>query len=251
MKPFIRRSQSGFTLIEILLSIGILATISVFAIQALSSQIEHRNKLEQKNAAYHAIHVAMTRIYDDFANIIVAPDSGARANMVKQALVWTSKGGYFTTQNFRSFVAGAPTGDMAQVRYYVKENPKDPAKKQLWRVYDSLLQNSIEYDETGVPQLLIDDLEKFEVQFWDGLDFSNQGEWNSTSSEYSNKLPKMARISLSAYSPELESDKQLQSLDPAKAAKPRDKIQLDTIVYLLKSADMQQIKEPAGDYKWR
>ncbi len=245
--------NSGFTLIEILLAIGILATISVFAIQALSSQIEHRNKLEQKNASYHAMHVALMRIYDDFANIYVAPDTGAKTNLVKQALVWKSgaKGGYFTTQNFRSFVAGTPQSDLAQVRYAVKDDPKDSNKKQLWRVVDTVLQNSIEYEDTGTPQLLVDDLDKFEIQFWDGQDFSNQGDWDTTASTYANKLPKMVRIILSAFSPELDSEKQLKELDPARADKPRNKISLETIAYLLKSADQQQIKEPGGDYKWR
>jgi type II secretion system protein J len=245
------KQSAGFTLIEILLSIGILATISVFAIQALSSQIEHRNKLEQKNASYHAIHVAMTRIYDDFANITVAAETGARASMVKQALVWTTKGGYFTTQNFRSFVAGAPQADLAQVRYSVKDDPKDPAKKQLWRTVDNVLQNSIEYEDTGISQVIVDDVDKFEVQFWDGQDFSNQGDWDTTSSNFANKLPKMARIVLSIFTTELESEKQLRELDSGKADKPREKIQLETIVYLLKSADQQQLKEPAGEYKWR
>jgi type II secretion system protein J len=246
-----RTRSAGFTLIEVLLSIGILATISVFAIQALSSQIEHRNKLEQKNAAYHAIHVAMTRIYDDFSNITIAAENGARTNMVKQALVWKSKGGYFTTQNFRSFVAGAPVGDLAQVRYFIKDDPKDPNRKQLWRAIDTLLQNSIEYEDTGISQLLVPDLDKFEVQFWDGQDFSNQGDWDTTSSSFANKLPKMTRIVLSAFTPELESEKQLRELTPGSAERARDKIQLETIVYLLKSADQTQLKEPSGEYKWR
>ncbi len=245
------KHQSGFTLIEILLSIGILATISVFAIQALSTQIEHRNKLEQKNATYHAIHVAMTRIYDDFANITVAAESGARASMVKQALIWTSKGGRFTTQNFRSFVAGSPQADLAQVRYSVKEDPKDPSKKQLLRAVDTVLQNSIEYEDTGISQVLLDDLDKFEVQYWDGQDFSSQGDWDTTSSNFANKLPKMARIVLSIFTPELDSEKQLRELDASKADAAREKIQLETIVYLLKSADQEQLKEPAGEYKWR
>jgi hypothetical protein len=61
----------------------------------------------------------------------------------------------------------------------------------------------------------------------------------------------MTRIVLSAFTPELESEKQLRELTPGSAERARDKIQLETIVYLLKSADQTQLKEPSGEYKWR
>jgi type II secretion system protein J len=243
---------SGFTLIEVLLGIGILATISMFAIQALSIQIEHRNKLEQRNAAYHAIHVAMSKLYDDFRNLYAAPDSG-RPGVLKQALVWKPGGKtmYFTTHNYRSFMLNSPQSNLAQVRYSIKDDPKDPNKKQLWRVVDTNLQNSIEYEDTGMPQLLIDDLAKMEVLFWDGQDFSNLGEWDTTASAYSNKLPKMAKIRLEAYTPISEPEKQLKNLAPQGPDSERQKMTLETIVFLLRSADQGQLKDPSGEYKWR
>jgi type II secretion system protein J len=247
-----RQQTSGFTLIEVLLGIGILATISMFAIQALSIQIEHRNKLEQRNAAYHAIHVAMSKLYDDFRNLYATPDSG-RPGVLKQALVWKPGGKtmYFTTHNYRSFMLNSPQSNLAQVRYSIKEDPKDPNKKQLWRVVDTDLQNSIEYEDTGTPQLLIDDLAKMEVLFWDGQDFSNLGEWDTTANTYANKLPKMAKIHLEAYMPVSETEKQLKDLDPQRAETERQKMTLETIVFLLRSGDQGQLKEPGGEYKWR
>lgn len=247
-----KRTSLGFTLIEVLLGIGILATISMFAIQALSIQIEHRNKLEQKNGAYHATHIAMARIYDDFRHVNAVADSG-RTGSIKQALVWkpTGKSMFFTTHNYRSFMSGAPQSNVSQVRYTIKDDPKDAGKKQLWRTVDTELQNSIEYEDTGLSQLLVSDLAKFEVIFWDGQDFSNLGEWDTTASAYANKLPKMAKIHLSTYTPELESQQQLNAVGGNKSNEEREKISLETIVFLLKTTDQSQLKEASGEYKWR
>jgi hypothetical protein len=194
----------------------------------------------------------MARIYDDFRHVNAVPDSG-RTGSLKQSLVWkpTGKNMFFTTHNYRSFMAGSPQSNVSQVRYTIKEDPKDASKKQLWRAVDTALQNSIEYEDTGISQLLVTDLAKFEVTFWDGQDFSNLGEWDTTSSTYSNKLPKMAKIHLSTFTPELESEQQLKDLNAKKGDKERDKIVLETIVFLLKTTDQAQLKEPSGEYKWR
>ena len=44
-----RKNQAGFTLIEIVIAIGILASLSLYAVTALTNQIETRNKLQQSN----------------------------------------------------------------------------------------------------------------------------------------------------------------------------------------------------------
>jgi type II secretion system protein J len=248
-----KRRDSGFTLLEILLAIGILTTISAYTISTLSTQIEHRNRLQVRNAAYHSLHVAMARIYDDLRHVYISSTQGT-SNALKQAFVWRPGGKltYFTTQNFNSFQADTPQSNLSQVRYSIRDDAKESTRKQLWRTVDTNLTNSIEYDDVGMPQLLVDDLALFKVSFWDGMDWSNADDWDTTSSTYKDKLPKMAKIRLEAYQPDTEIEKQNKiARGVSDNDAEREKIVLETIVYLLKSDGQQQLKEPGQEYPWR
>ena len=64
-------SQNGFTLIEIILSISILATIGVLTINILSTQIDTREKVTAQNTAQHSINMAMERIYSDIQSAYI------------------------------------------------------------------------------------------------------------------------------------------------------------------------------------
>lgn len=252
-----RNPQAGFTLIEIILATGILATICGFTITMIATQITNRNKLQAQDSTYHMMHVAMSHLYDDFRHILIKKEPAAygtqQTSTVKYDLVWhgsTSIGQtYFITQNYRSYTSNSPQSNIAQIRY---ERRKDSTtnKDQLWRIVDTDLAESISLNEVGVPELLVDDLADFKVSFWDGTDFNSSGEWDSSQADYKDKLPKMVKIHLECFQPTTEGEKQRQELDASLAQEPR-KVVLETIVYVLQSAGQEQVKSPALEYKWQ
>lgn len=252
--PLRGRREDGFTLIELLLSLGILASISIFAITTLSGQVDMRNRLETLNSSQHALNVAMDKIFNDMRHAyVLSKQDAVIGNMsgraVKPALVFRSAvtGVYFSTQNYRSFIANSPQSNLAFVRYFERQDPKDSSKKQFVRMLDTDMKESIERDGVGQEQLLLTDLSEFKITFWNGADFTS--EWDTSSGESNGKLPKMAKIKIGMNMPVSDAEKQRQELNP-NAARETQTISLESIVYLLYSVGQTDVKEPSKEYKW-
>lgn len=252
------RQQAGFTIIELLLALSILTSISVFAITMIASQIESRNSLARINEAQHAIDTAMAKIFDDFRHVYIVqkadlPNANLELRSVKPALVWRPSGEegsfYFSTQNYRSVLANTPQSNLAMVGYF-KRKEKDGDRMQLIRRVDTDFKDSIDKPDVGHEDILVTDLKEFKVTFWDGADFDRE-DWDTNSGDSANKLPKMVKLSLTINMPLTESEEQRRELEGALANRERPTLKLETIVYLLNSAGQADLKEPAKEYKWR
>lgn len=253
-RPVAAAAQRGFTLLEVLLATGILASISVFAITSISNQMTIRNKLAGINESQHALNAGMTRVFDDVRHAYVLSKSDSvAANVSARPVrpVLYGKGGnlYFSAQNFNSLIAASPQSNIAMVRYYEREDPKDSARKQLVRVVDTDLRESIERAGVGTEQIVVHDLKQWSVLFWNGQDWTP--EWDTNSADSSGKLPKMAKISIVANMPLSDEEKQRRELDPAAAQSERPSLKLEAIAYLMFSAGQPDVKEPSKEYKWQ
>jgi general secretion pathway protein J len=247
-------NEDGFTLLEIILAVGILSSISVFAITALSNQMEIRNQLSTVNEAQHAVHNAMSKVFDDMRHAYVLSKrdlviSGMGGSPTKPRLVGKPDLVWFSTHAIRSFAANAPESNIGFVRYAVVADPKDSSKKQLIRTLDQQFKESIERENVGVSQILMRDVKDFKITFWNGQDFTP--EWDTDSSDAGGKLPKMAKISMATFFPQSEGDIQKQELDPNAQGKERKSLALETIVYLLYSAGQKDVKEASKEYRWQ
>ena len=252
-KPSSRSAEAGFTLLEIMLSMGILASMSVFAITAISNQLEIRNKLAGTNESQHGLNSAMSHVFEDVrhAYVLSKADSVA-ANVssrpVKPGFVGKNETLYFSAQNFNSLAANSPESNLAMVRYYIREDAKDPSKKMLVRVVDTTFKESIERAGVGDEQVLLRDLKDFKVTYWNGQDWAQ--EWDTNSGDTSGKMPKMVKIKITVNSPLTEDQKQKRELDP-NATKEVPTISLESIAYLLYSAGQKDVKEPSKEFKWQ
>lgn len=245
--------EAGFTLLEVILAVGILASISVFAITALSNQLEIRNSLARVNEQQHAIHTAMSRLFEDVRHAYVPSKqdlilSGLSGKPVHPRLVGREEGFWFSTHALRSLIAGTAQSNIGYVRYYLRDDPKTSGKKQLMRVVDRAMKETIERNGIGTEQILVPDVKEFKVSFWNGQDFTS--EWDTDSSDASGKLPKMVRIRLAANMPFTEQQLQQQSIDP-NASKEPQVLTLETIVYLLYSSGQSDVRDPVKEYRWR
>ncbi len=245
--------ESGFTLIEVLLSLGILSSISIFAITTLASQLDMRNKLASINDSQHALNVAMEKVFDDVRHAYVLSKqdlvfSGMSGRATKPSFVARSGNFYFSMQNFRSFVGNSPQSNIAFVRYVEKPDAKNSGHKQLLRIVDTDMKESIERDGVGQEQVLVTDLAEFKTSYWNGVDFTQ--EWDTNSSDTEGKLPKMVKIKISAFNPLTDAEKQMKELNPT-SLREASTISLESISYLLYSAGQANLKEPSKEYRWQ
>ena len=106
------KNAHGFSLLEIILAISILATIGVMTINLLSGQITTRQKVTETNNQEHSIDMALSKIVKDLqgAFLTMADNSAASAsysmvsNNVAPKFAFSNSNLIFTTLNNISFI---------------------------------------------------------------------------------------------------------------------------------------------------
>jgi len=251
--PDFQSGQWGFTLLEILVSIGLLTTIAAFSITSLSTQLENKNHLTLHNETQHALHAAMARVFEDVrhAYIVMKEDYGV-ANLsnrtVKPYLTHNSEGLRFTTQSFVSMIPNSPESNIAVVKYYDRPQPKDSTKKQLIRRFDPAMRESIDNTDVGVEQILLDDLSLFDIRYWNGLEYVEK--WDTTTGDYANVLPKMAQIKMGVFIPLTVEEKARMDANPNGDRKVQS-LELHTSVYLMYSIGRPNPQTQASEHSWK
>lgn len=245
--------SAGFSLIELLLAIGILGSISVFAITMLGTQVTSRNELTLVNESQHTLHAAMTRIYEDIrhAYLPIKKDAifaNVSRRRVKPQLIARSESLLFSFQAFHSMLQDSGESNIAMVKYSTRKSPESPRFTQLVRTIDTDLEDSLESEQVGNHLVLVPDLKSFKVTWWDGGDFRD--EWNTEQSDTSGSLPKMAKIELSIYRAPSPAER-TALLAGERADDERKTLSLEAIVYLLYAKPFDQIKPKSSEYTWR
>ncbi|MFZ9519330.1 MAG: PulJ/GspJ family protein [Silvanigrellaceae bacterium] len=260
--------ESGFTLIEIVISVGIIASLSLYAVSAMSNQIETRNRLQQSNGVVHSAHSAMMRLSDDLRHAFFATgndEQAARSNsdLIGRPMFVLNQTPrlLFMIQSHQSLIANRPESNIAYVQYIVCPDNSAPAgvcrgqtdsisqTKQLVRIVDpSVRKISDDAIVDGVSQVLVTDLKEIKISAWNGQDFIL--DWNTERSDYGRKMPKMVKIDLSVYTPDDPLRKQLREESSGSQLPERASLNLSTIVYLLYTAGQTDLKEPKTEMSW-
>lgn len=248
------RQQNGFTLIEIVLAISILATIGMLTINILTNQIETREKVTAHNSVQHAINMAMDKIYNDIQSSYISNSNDLNSlNLSVRAIApkfsYKNESLILAVQNYKSLLGNSNQSNLAFVRYYIRPNSKDSKRIELVRVVDTDMVENIEHSGVGFQEVIVPDLKSFSLEFWNGSEY--QKEWDSTANDSQGKLPKLVKIHLETFFPISSAEKQITDLSPA-SKRERRFFALDTIAYVLSSNGMQEVTEPsAGDFKWQ
>lgn len=262
-----RANQAGFTLIEIVIAIGILASLSLYAVTALTNQIETRNRLQQSNEVIHAAHAAMMRLTDDIRHAYMLSGNEEQA-----ALSNSDKVGrpmfvlkdiprlLLMTQAHQSLIANKPESNLAYAQYVVCPDPSAPSEvckdrdsydgpKQLVRVVDPTI-TKVADDSfiSGVSQVLVNDLKELKFKAWNGQDFLS--DWNTERSDFGKRLPKMVKIELSVFMPKTTPLGAVADEENSGFERERASLTLSTIVYLMYTAGQADLKEAKAEPGW-
>lgn len=234
-------SESGFTLLEIILAIGILATIVMLAMNLLSDEMAVRQKITN----VYPFEKIMERIAKDISGSYLLPSkTGNQFNMgekeTKFVYVTTDSDLVFSVVNHASLIRNSSESNFANMRYYTKKNFSTD-KLELLRVVDANIKpnESITTSGVGTSMVLVEDIKSFSLKFWNGKKFAD--DWDSSKNETLGKLPVMVKINLILYMP----------LNPTGTQKKE--LLLEKIVLVRNALGRSEAeKEPSGgEYKWQ
>ena len=241
---------AGFTILEVVLSISILLTLSIAATTVIRNSLSMRAALANQGEYTHKMSMAMQKIADDLAHVFIIDTKRAELNpggRRTKALFRVKRDGEtyglkMTVMNHQPRLKNSHESDQALVVYEVKPDETSiHGKTSLYRGETKVIP---EDGEEEIPMAkMAEGIKSLKVWCWDGQKWSDDS-WDTTRSDWRNKLPHMIKIELEAYETPLgEAEEAEQGTEP-----PTSK--LSTVVYLDTTYGTPELKQRNTSPKW-
>ncbi|MFH4543118.1 type II secretion system minor pseudopilin GspJ [Vibrio alginolyticus] len=182
-----RQRVKGFTLIEVLVSIAIFASLSVAAYQVVS-QVQRSNALSQERTQrLNEIQRAMVMMDNDFRQMAMRQTRTNGEEPASRLIFWSdylldsdTKGLMFARLGWHNPQQQFPRGEVTKVGYRLKE---ETLQRVWWRYPDTPV------GQQGTVTPLLTQVESFDMRFYDGKQWKK--EWAEEKA-----LPKAASVVL-------------------------------------------------------
>ncbi len=200
--PRAARGEAGFSLIEVMIAMSILATITVLIWGSFQQTFRTRRLIEGNLTRYRAARVAMDRILRDVQmaylsqNNVPGTEQTARTFFEGQRRpdVDELRFSYFGHQRL---YADSKEADTAAVGYFSGRDPDDARRLNLYRKETRRLQAERFESIPGEVELLCDDVVRLEIGYYHPDRKEWLENWRTTSADgFPNRLPSRVRLRL-------------------------------------------------------
>ncbi len=222
------RRPRGLTLIEVLLAITILATMSAIAWTSITQTFQTEEIASERQEFYRMVRLAMNRMSNEISMAYVAgPDHGGEEitgeplmpedyeelgdigmwEPVQFGMIGRDDELSFTSFAHTRTLAGEKASHHAQIGYELDRYTNDEGRtvQRLIRRYNTNFDDDL--TRGGTVQTMIPEVENLEFEFWDPgepelgteeelADGRWVSEWDTTSREHAGRLPSRVRITL-------------------------------------------------------
>ncbi|MBP6218110.1 MAG: prepilin-type N-terminal cleavage/methylation domain-containing protein [Oligoflexales bacterium] len=242
------KHHSGFTLLEVLVTLSILMSI-VFAVsQVLKNSFDIRLALSRDSQVTRRLNVVLQSLNRDLSHaFLLSNKDSIRTGGRKRTIFQIEQQGEssilsMTYMGHKSLKADSKESDLSYVVYEVKESKKNPSRKNLYRGETPRVPEN--FKEKPQMQLLAEDIASVKLEYWNGDDWATD-RWDSTQGDTANKLPHMVRITVRVWTQEAL-DREGSSGD-----KDDNMDQFSTAVYLPYALDFPELKQKSTSFRLR
>jgi prepilin-type N-terminal cleavage/methylation domain-containing protein len=224
-----RRSQRGFTMIEVLISVALLASMSALAWAAVSNMFRAQEAFNARTERDLIVRNALARITNEIAAAYLAgPDQGGEqvpgqeldpTQITEEMRVRSNQAPYqfgmigrrdridFTSFGYVRKRDDEAAGHHAEIGYSVRNGRDDQGNfvRQLVRREDTTVDDNL--TRGGVSFVLIPEIQSLSISYWDAGEVKvgtarevAQGrwvnEWDTTRRDYAGRLPHRVRVEI-------------------------------------------------------
>jgi prepilin-type N-terminal cleavage/methylation domain-containing protein len=244
-------SQSGFSLLEVMIAISILLALVIGVSTMLRSTVDLKMSLARDSRITHRLTIAMTRVAWDVEHaFLVGLNDTSRGGSERQfkSIFKIDKSGdndrlSLTITGNISGVPGSPQGDTAYVVYEVRDAQDSPGRKHLYRGVATATRDDLKDDPPM--KIFVRNIKTFRMLAWKGDDWSTD-RWDSSRGEWRDKLPQMVRIEIETWN----EDDEIPRQNPLDVNADSNVVAVKTVVAIQQARGMKELKQPSNTVKW-
>lgn len=196
-----RRDVRGLTLLEILISIAILAMIGVLIYGAFDGLARSKSGLGRVNDRYHTGRATMRRLAMEISSAYISAHLPYSPSLVATKTVFISKDSSpadrldMNTFTHRRVVANSKESDQNEISYFGSPDPAVSGKIDLARRESALI--DFDPQKGGIVYVLAENIDLFDLKFLDPTTSLWADSWDTTQATgQAGRLPLQVRITL-------------------------------------------------------
>jgi len=189
----------GFTLMEALIAMAIMAMIGLLSFGTFTHAIAAREKAEKITSHYHQIRQALQRMSREISMAYISEhrncDDPATKTIFKSESASNGMRLDFTSFSHVKTQSDANESDQNEISYFIDKDPVNTSSKALIRREANRIDD--EPEEGGVEDVLAENIDDIEFEFYDPKEDRWEKDWDTESRDYKSRLPLFVSIKLS------------------------------------------------------
>jgi general secretion pathway protein J len=194
------RREAGFTLLEVMLALGILGFLTTIMWGSFSQTVATKRALETAQDRIHTVRVSLLRMAREIEMAYLS-DNENTALTYRRTFLTSSPHGDVDELQFSAFAhqrlrAGANEGDTSLITYFGERDPDDRRIVNLMRRETRRLQAEDPNSLTGEAYVLCPDVKRVKFEFYDHKKKEWENEWSTLNASGTPYLPSHVRITI-------------------------------------------------------
>ncbi len=195
--------RSGFTLIEIIISLGIMVLIASITWSTLASTIKMRDFLDEEDGVNRSSRVALDRISREISLAFLTSNTSA-INTYQTVFIGRDDTDtdmvWFATMAHRRRTANTHECDQAEITLWTEDDPDHAGRVALLHRESQRIDEKP--DEDGAINPIARNVTRFDLRYLDPETAEWKDEWDTTGTETPNRLPRAVEVVLSIMGPD-------------------------------------------------
>jgi general secretion pathway protein J len=199
-----RQRQRGFTLIEVMVAVSILAIVTTLTWTSFKQTIATKSAIEGQAGRYRTVRLALDRMARELSMAYVSQNEDVLQQERRTRFLGKPHGDVdeltFSYFGHQRLYQDANECDTALVSYYAARDRNDSRKINLIRRETRRLSNLKIDDQAGEADIVCDDVVKLKLQYWDDRNKEWREDWATTSGAGQvDRLPAKVKITLTVH----------------------------------------------------